>query len=245
MNKIKKKIIFSDYDGTIYIPNTDMSENARMIEEYRNLGGKFIIVTGRSKQSISEVIQKYNIKYDYIISNNGAIVFDSVGNKIYKQAIKPEDANKIIEYLKQHENIEMLFYDERDKIEYCNQELLKIRIKGYDIELMQSIEKEINKLFGNKVIAHTNFPSMYYDDIKFAITDIVSVEAGKEKTIEQLLKILKIEDKQVVTVGDGRNDIEMIRKYNGYSMETAEKEPKDVATKIFKDISEVIEYLIN
>lgn len=244
MSKLKKRLVFSDYDGTIYIPNTDMGRNVKLIEEYQSLGGKFIIVTGRSKQSITEVVQKYNMKYDYIISNNGAVAFDSVGNKIYKQEIKPEDSNEIIKYLNTKSNIEILFYDERDKIDYCNQDLLKIRAKSYDIDLVEKIEKEVNELFGDKVIAHTNFPAMYYDNIKFAITDIVSIEAGKEKTIEQLLKILQVEVEDVVTVGDGRNDIGMIKKYNGYSMATAERDVKDVATKIFNSIAEVMEYLI-
>ena len=44
-------------------------------------------------------------------------------------------------------------------------------------------------------------------------------------------------------MGDGRNDIAMIREYNGYSMETAENEVKKVASKIFKNIAEALEYL--
>ena len=84
---------------------------------------------------------------------------------------------------------------------------------------------------------------MYYDNHDFVIIDIVSKNAGKEKAINKLLQILNIEKEQVISIGDGRNDIDMIKEYNGYSMETAEEEVKEVASKIFKNISEALEYL--
>ena len=58
MNNLKKQIVFSDYDGTIYITEENMSRNIKSIEEYRNLGGRFVIVTGRSKTSVSNVIKQ-------------------------------------------------------------------------------------------------------------------------------------------------------------------------------------------
>lgn len=67
LDKLKKQIVFSDYDGTIYITEENMCKNVKAIEEYINNGGKFVIVTGRSKTSVSNVIKQYNILYDYII----------------------------------------------------------------------------------------------------------------------------------------------------------------------------------
>ena len=243
IDKLKKQIVFSDYDGTIYIPEQDMEKNIKLIEEYRMLGGKFIIVTGRSKTSVNSVIEKYNMQYDYIIANNGAIIFDITGNKIYEQTINVNVSSQIINYLKSKENIQIYYYDENDKVEYKNQELLKIRVRTPEIETAKNIEKEIDSVFGANVIAHAAFPSMYYDDIKDALIDIVSTKAGKENAIKQLLEILNIPSEQVVTIGDGRNDIAMIKQYNGFSMETAEAEVKEVATKIFKSVGDAIEYL--
>lgn len=242
--KLKKQIVFSDYDGTIYIPDQDMKQNVKKIEEYHNIGGKFVIVTGRSKMSIKKVIEKYNIPYDYIISNNGAIIFDNNGSKIYEQNISIEISNRIIEYLKTKKDIEINFYAEEDKVEYNYQKLLKIRVKTPNNEIAKAIEIEINKLFKEDVIAYANFPAIYYKDLNFAIVDIVSIKAGKENAIKELLEILNIKGIEAVTIGDGRNDISMIKDYNGYSMETAEQEVKEVARKIFKNIAEAIEYII-
>lgn len=242
-NKLKKQIVFSDYDGTIYITEKDMEKNVKSIEEYRYLGGKFVIVTGRSKSSVRKVIEKYNIPYDYVISNNGAIIFDNAGNKIYEQSISIDVSSKIINYLKSIENIEIYYYNEDDTVEDENLELLKIRVKTNDTNIANDIENKINSLFKNEVIAHATFPAMYYNDINYSLVDIVSVKAGKEKSLKRLLEILDIQNEQVVTVGDGRNDIAMIKEYNGYSMVTAEDEVKKVASKIFKNIAEALEYL--
>lgn len=240
---LKKQIVFSDYDGTIYINEQDMEKNIKCIEEYRRLGGKFVIVTGRSKSSFYGVIEKYDIPYDYVIANNGAVILDNVGNKIYEQTISKDASSRIIKYLKLKDNTKLFFYDENDKVEYHNQELLKIRAKTHQIEIARNIEKEINFLFVDEVIAHAAFPFMYYSDLNYSLVDIVSIKAGKEKAIKQLLDILDMNSEYAITIGDGRNDINMIKQYNGYSMATAEVEVKEVASKIFKSVGEMLEYL--
>lgn len=242
---LDKQIVFSDYDGTIYITEENMIRNVKAIEEYRNYGGKFVIITGRSKTSVSNVIRQYNIPYDYIISNNGSVIYNSNMVKIYEQAIATDISNKIIDYLNKKENIEIFFYDDEDKVKYHNQELLKLRIRTSDYELAQTIEDEINSIFKDDVKANSAFPGMYYDNLDFVIVDIVSKNAGKENAIKKLLDILNMEKEQVVTIGDGRNDIGMIKEYNGYSMETAEENVKKSASKIFESVADVLEYIKN
>ena len=243
MNNLKKQIVFSDYDGTIYITEENMLTNVKSIKEYRNSGGKFVIVTGRSKTSVSNVIKQYNIPFDYIISNNGSAIFDSNMRKLYQEPILSNISDKIIEYLKTKENIEIHFYDDDDKVEYYHQELLKIRIKTSDYNLAQEIEDEVNSIFKDSAKAHSNFPGRYYDDKSFVIVDIISKNAGKENSIKKLIEILDIEKEDVATIGDGRNDIAMIKEYNGYSMATAEIDVKKSSSKIFKSVADVLEYL--
>ena len=238
---VKKQILFSDYDGTLYIKNQDMQRNIKLIDKYRELGGKFVIVTGRSKNSIDGEIKKYNIPYDYIITNNGASIFDDTGNKIYNQPISIKTSLKIIDYLKSKENIEVFYYAEQDKVEYNKQELLKIRVRTSERDVAKNIEKQLNIVFANKIVAHAAFPSIYYSNSEISIVEIVSAKAGKEKSIRKLLQLLNIPSEQVITIGDGRNDIAMIKEFNGYSMETADEEVKQVASKIFKSVGDMIE----
>lgn len=48
---------------------------------------------------------------------------------------------------------------------------------------------------------------------------------------------------RVATIGDARNDIQMIMEYEGYSMETAEEDVKKVASKIFVSVADILKYL--
>lgn len=82
-------------------------------------------------------------------------------------------------------------------------------------------EIEINDIFKEHVKAHSAFPGMYYDNHDFVIVDVVSKDAGKDNAIKKLIEMLKIDKKYVATIGDGRNDISMIKEYNGFSMMTA------------------------
>lgn len=240
---LKKQIVFSDYDGTIYVTEDCMDKNITAIKEYCNLCGKFVIVTGRSKLSVNKIIEKYHIPYDYIIANNGAIIIDSNGDILYKQSIE-KIVQQIIEYLKSKKDIQILVYDENGETEFSNQELFKMRVKFKNYDLAKSMEKELNELFGINIIAHAAFPKMHYKDIDYAFIDIVSKKAGKETSIKKLLDILKIDKEQAITIGDGRNDINMIREYNGYSLITAEDEAKEVASKIFDGVATALKELM-
>lgn len=240
---ISKKILFSDYDGTLYIKENEMKENIKAINEYRKNGGIFVITTGRSKESIDKQIKKYNIKYDYIILNNGAIILDREGNKIWKQFIEPDISFEIIKYLQNKFDVEVLCYTDKDKIMYNNQRLLKIRAITLNREKTKEIVNEINYFWENQVRAYANFETNCYDYMNYEHVDIVSIKAGKERAISKLLELLNIKKDEAVTIGDGNNDIEMIRKYNGYSMETADNNVKKFASKVFNNISEVVKYI--
>jgi hydroxymethylpyrimidine pyrophosphatase-like HAD family hydrolase len=42
-----KKIVFCDYDGTIYTEDGKLDENVAAIRRWHDAGGKFVIATGR------------------------------------------------------------------------------------------------------------------------------------------------------------------------------------------------------
>ena len=69
------KLLVSDYDGTLKSSVKDLMLNIEAINKFREKGNLFVIITGRGK-SIREYIEEYNIPYDYLICENGAIIYD-------------------------------------------------------------------------------------------------------------------------------------------------------------------------
>ena len=74
------KFLVSDYDGTLKSDIYNLKINISAINEFRKKGNHFAIATGRNYESIKNEINKYNIKYDYLITNDGAITFDRFDN---------------------------------------------------------------------------------------------------------------------------------------------------------------------
>ena len=54
-----QKIIFSDFDGTLYTNEEDLINNISIIKEFQKQNNLFVIASGRSFPDIKEFLQKY------------------------------------------------------------------------------------------------------------------------------------------------------------------------------------------
>ncbi|WP_408640665.1 HAD family hydrolase [Spiroplasma taiwanense] len=48
---------------------------------------KFIIATGRSKKEAIEILKRNNLDFDYLITNNGAILYDKNQNILIEKQL--------------------------------------------------------------------------------------------------------------------------------------------------------------
>lgn len=58
--------------------------------------------------------------------------------------------------------------------------------------------------------------------------EIISNKTDKSSAIKELLELLNVPKKNVYTIGDGYSDIKMIQDFNGYCMENAVDELRDI-----------------
>ena len=84
------KLLVSDYDGTLKPDIKNLMINIEAINEFRKKGNHFSIATGRDYYSIKKEIDKYNIKYDYLITNDGALTLDGNDNVLSAEIIEEE-----------------------------------------------------------------------------------------------------------------------------------------------------------
>lgn len=258
------KIAVSDFDGTMYFHQQDAIPpiNLKAVDAWRKAGNIFVFCTGRDMRSLIYEISNHKLVFDYIICNNGGTIFDNKLNvlKAYpldKQAwttlVKSDIAkhswhimyscvNKMRTTI-QHYRSPLLNYFEAPK--YKHQQIIKrISINqaiqelepeqislAYDSEeqarfYIQQIEKQFDHIFS------ANLNINYVDVCAYGVT--------KAQGIHDLLALKHWQDEEVLTIGDGQNDVPMIEEFNGFSLQKATKQAQEAAHKLYDSLGAML-----
>jgi len=226
------KLLISDYDGTIktfdnnpnlfekYIFNKNIKEINNFIKK-----NKFVIATGRNTESIYEETKKYKILYDYLISYNGRVIVDKYCNVLNAQYI---DNN----FLKELDGLnikKLTLFDEYKKNNNSDNPVY-IYLKLKDVNDMSDALREWEGKYPNLEIS-----CMLH-------TIVIRKKYNKLKGISKLLELEKInvDTDDIITVGDGKNDMDMINYYYGYRMFFSNPELWTVTDKMTTSVHKLI-----
>ena len=265
--KRKYKIVASDLDGTLLNKDQTVSEeNLCAISEMNRLGVKFIPTTGRGINEINlSLINSPDIRY--IISSNGAVVFDKkLGKNILTNYIPRDTVRLVLEtirpynvFLVVHEGGKTYF----DKGKY-NPEFLNIcgvgeyygRIIGQYAEaiddfenfLLSSGEVELMCLFFESDEGTNSSTQSFEGCGRLSVAspnknylEVYSFDAGKGKTLVAFADKLGVDIADVIAVGDSDNDSTMIEKAGlGLATANACEALKELANQTICDNSEHI-----
>lgn len=106
------KLIASDMDGTLLNSKHEISkENLEAIKKAEEQGVRFTIATGRDITQVKEVLEKYNLKCQCLLSN-GAEYRDEDGNILEKIDIEKDKLKEILSILKNRGIKAQLFTNE-------------------------------------------------------------------------------------------------------------------------------------
>lgn len=235
-----RKILISDYDGTLYTNNLDIKKNIEMINKFREKGNLFVLATGRPYCRTITKVKRYNIPYDYLIVGNGSFVVDKNDRVILHNIIDSEILKKLIDDLsKKEEMLEITYYgtyEQYNFIDYNNTTYVMLKIENIDIA--NKVIDYLNKNY-NGINVYNSFNSN-----EFSLIDIISNNSQKCNAIDKIIEIESIDDSNVYTIGDSSNDVEMIKKYNGYGMINSDERVIEVANKLYDNVYDLIEEVI-
>ncbi|MBD9149351.1 MAG: hypothetical protein EGQ14_00750, partial [Spirochaetia bacterium] len=95
-----KKLLVSDYDGT-FKNDKDGSIKANIdeVSKFMSNGNIFTLASARSYNSLIRQVNRYNIPYDYLICNNGGVVYDKNGNIIFFHPVLNSTLLKTLKYI--------------------------------------------------------------------------------------------------------------------------------------------------
>ena len=231
-----KKILISDYDGTFYQSDIDIKKNIDKVTEFRALGNLFVLATGRSYVDLKQEIDKYKIPYDYLILNHGALLLSKDLEIIKIFTLDKVLVNSILEYANNKDIYDVILIDAFKKRVDDTSNIVKLMLKIYSYDKALEVKKYIDK-------SYTNIKSYLVKDENHYLAEVISSKASKSLMIEKILDKEKIVKKNVYTIGDGINNIDMIKKYNGYRVKNSCKELISVTDKVIDNVSDLISRL--
>lgn len=235
-----KKIIFSDYDKTFYLNDDDLVKNIDAVKRFQKAGNKFVIATGRSYPDYVDKMLHHQVPYDYLMLNHGSQILSKDLQVIKSDYLEASVVSKIYEIASGYESVYqiLLFDDFKRHQELITENVTKIMIKSNSLE--EAIE--MNDLFNKTHEFNAKSYKLISGD--HWLIEIISGDTNKSRAIEHLLEYEQIPEEAVYTIGDASNDVEMIKRFNGFGMVNSEECVLQVASKLYNSVSELINEIL-
>ena len=266
-NKRNYKIVASDLDGTLLNKEQTVSEeNLYAISEMNRLGVEFVPATGRGMNEVNlSLINSPDIRY--IITSNGAVVFDKkLGKNILTRYIPGDAVRLILETIRPY-NVFIVVHEGGktyfDKNKY-NPEFLNLcgvnayygsiigqyaeAVEDFESFLLSSGEVEVICLFFELDEETRSGKQIFEDSGKLCAVspvtnylEVYSSDAGKGKTLVAFADMLGVDIADVIAVGDSDNDSTLIAQAGlGLAVANACDALKELADQTICDHSEHI-----
>lgn len=234
MNNIKAIIL--DLDGTLLDDNKKISDKTIGFLKQINEDIKIIPASARQFCTIKPYLEKLDLLDDnnYTICFNGSLIVSNKEKKLFSSCINKNVLVEIDDFILDY-NIDWTYY------------LYDSRLLRNDIS---NIDEFVNKNKVYKIVGMTThdvidkirktLPECILDNLEITSSELNRIEfvnkgMTKVKAIELLLNKLDINKENVVAIGDGDNDIDMIKWVGcGIAMSNSceiLKEKADIVTK--------------
>lgn len=242
------KAVFLDIDGTMVSFETHrVPDNTKMaLREARSRGVKVFVSTGRHS---SDIINLDDLEFDGYITLNGA--YCRVGDQvIFKKHIPREDLAAFIRYDEEIKPVPC-FFVETDRV-YANRE---DKIVTRMMELVEFTPRPIvpsHEFLGKEIFQLTAFFSAEDEPTVMqhlpgceatrwypTFADIVARGVDKSVGLEQIGAYFGFTKDEMIAIGDGGNDISMIRYAGiGIAMGNAGEDVKKAADYITTSVDD-------
>lgn len=239
------KMILTDLDHTLLRSDGSISENTkRVLKECQNRGILVVIATARYWIGAERYIEE--IRPDYEITTDGTLIHRH-GKQIYGCAMDAGKANQIIrDLMEQNPETEItvaagreVYWNSRHISE--SEKLHKAIFYDYKEPLSCQVNKIVAELSDGGTaaeIARKNHCRLqgYRGENWYAF---LPEESGKIQAILELAKLLNISLDDIVSFGDDKNDVEMLKICGmGVAVSNAVEEVKAVADCVTKSNDE-------
>ncbi len=254
------KLIASDLDGTLLRHGAQELPDGvcDMIHKLTQMGIIFVAASGRQYANLCRLFAPVQDEIAYICEN-GCMAFYK-GEKIYKEKMDDEVAQKLMRDIWEEETAEILLsgedtsYIQPKKESYL--ELLRDIVKN-NVTVVEDIFEKQEEYFKISLFDEAGLDAIlpkwqgrYDDQLKVVVSghqwlDFMEKGVHKGLGMKRIQEFFGIFPDECMAFGDNYNDIEMFEnvKYN-FVMDTAPQEIKDTTSYITHTVEEVLEKII-
>lgn len=249
------KMIGLDLDGTLLNSRKELTEYTRTVLEKAIEQGVVVLVsTGRPISAVPEEFHKFP-GMRYMLTANGARIVDvQKGEVIYENLLPVENAEKVLDILREYDTIHEVFIDgkgytyakglenvylyftEPGMAEY----LLTTRTPVEDVcRTLRQMNKSADKVHGvfrdlqERRAALERLEHIPGIDVTAAFGNTIEINregTNKGLGLINLGKLLGIRREEIMACGDGMNDYEMLKTVGfGVAMENGHSRVKEIA----------------
>ena len=221
-------MLVSDYDDTLTI---EKEKNLKHIKKFMK-DNIFVIATGRSYISIKQRLKldMQGLIPNYLITNHGATIINNNNKVINTSFIEKEVVDKILQLINREKIHKINYYGSKK----FNGDINKIMLTFKNIE-------DATGVFN--IIKNTDLVTTYLINRKGKMpkVEIINKNTNKAETIKYIEKLEN--PNKIEVIGDGPQDIEMIKEYKGNCVTNAVHEVKKISKKEYKYVYELIQEL--
>lgn len=207
----KYKALVTDIDGTL-IPNQfDGKLSQKTIDAFAKIKDTMhiAVATSRHPQDIFHLTSALNLTGPSIVYGGAQIINVATKEVLWEQPLDIEEAKEMIDILRAME-IPFVVNDNGKKnhiqktTKYLPDKPLSVWVYGQEADIIDTFHKIIKHL--RKSDFHT-IPSWKNGKMDFLVTHI---KATKQHALYELTKLLQIQPKDLIAIGDGPNDLPLL-----------------------------------
>lgn len=249
------KVLASDYDGTLRVALRVSEDDKKAIQIFRDKGHHFGIVTGRSIESLKTEIAENGLEFDFIITNNGGVIYNKELELLQCIYMDFNSALDIITYIKTLDCVSYVINDGYHRYKFVIDEnqidhkygnvkassdqqetvldrgkIAQLVISLNDAMLAEEIAQYINYTFKGYAVAYVNVNCV----------DIVPDGVSKAEGLYFIEGKMGYDHDNIYAIGDSFNDIPMLEEFHGCSVAHARSEIKEKAVHVYEGVSACI-----
>ncbi len=250
---MKYKLIAVDLDDTLLNDSQEISkENHDALISAQEMGLKLVICTGRPLSAVRKYIN-YIEGYthdDYVVVYNGSIITTAREDVLLKNTLEKEILKQLLKIGENRDLVIQMYDDKGIYAEKVNEDTKEYEnISGTTIQQVQDLnemETSIKFLFNSKNREELEKVKMVIEEklgdrvcvffSKPKYLEVLPGNSNKGKALKYLADYLGIKRDEVIAIGDGENDISMIKYAGlGIAMHNAKSELQKVADYVTKN----------